>query len=74
MPHQLLTSELFAHARSIISSSRGVRIKDDVFQLGLNFNSYASTTHPPYVQDYCDVTGPGYGVTVIMVTVKKGSQ
>jgi hypothetical protein len=29
---------------------------------------------PRYVQDYCDVTGPGYRVTVIMVTVKKGSQ
>ena len=40
----------------------------------LNFNSYASPTHPPYVQDYCEVTGPSYGVTVIMVTVKEGSQ
>jgi len=52
----------------------GACIKDDVFQLWLNFNSYASSTHPRYVQDYCNVTGPGYGVTVIMVTVKKGSQ
>ena len=64
--------------QSIISSSlftcSGARIKDDVFQLWLNFNSYASPTHPLYVQDYCDVTGPGYRVTVIMVTVKKGSQ
>ena len=50
--------------QSIISSSlftcSGARIKDDVFQLWLNFNSYASLTHPRYVQDYCDVTGPGY--------------
>ncbi len=62
--------------QSIISSSlfscSGACIKDDVFQLWLNFNSYASPKHPLYVQDYCDVTGPGYGVTVIMVTVKKG--
>ena len=40
----------------------------------LKFNSYASPTHPPYVQDYCEVTGPRYGVTVIMITVKEGSQ
>jgi len=52
----------------------GARIKNDVFQLWLKFSSYASPIHPRYVQDYCDVTGPGYGVTVIMVTVKKGSQ
>jgi hypothetical protein len=64
--------------QSIISSSlftcSGARIKDDVFQLWLNFNSYASPTHPWYVQDYCDLTGPGYKVTVIIVTVKIGSQ
>ena len=37
--------------QSIISSSlftcSGARIKDDVFQLWLNFNSYVSPTHPP---------------------------
>ena len=65
-PQFIISSSLF--------SCSGARIKDDVFQLWLNFNSYASPTHPLYVQDYCDVTGPGYGVTVIMVTVKKGSQ
>ena len=44
--------------------------KKKKFLLGLS-------SHGPsggVIQDYCHVTGPGYGVTVIMVTVKKGSQ
>jgi hypothetical protein len=54
------------HLVPLFSRSGGACARDAVFQLWLNFNSYVSPTHPPYVQYYWDVTVPGYGVTVIM--------